>query len=63
MQQPPQPLHPIPPQPKSEERSNESQKRRENICPDCGSTLIVTGGCVTCVGDANHVGCGWSKCQ
>ena len=32
------------------------------FCPECGAKLQHQGGCVICVGDATHAGCGWSKC-
>lgn len=32
-------------------------------CPECGSTLRFEGGCVICMGDETHPGCGWSKCD
>ena len=32
-------------------------------CPECGSTLQNSGGCVICMGDETHPGCGWSKCD
>jgi len=28
----------------------------EDICPECGSELVRTGGCVHCLN------CGWSPC-
>lgn len=35
----------------------------KSICPECGSTLQNSGGCVICMGDETHPGCGWSKCD
>ena len=32
-------------------------------CPECGAKLRFEGGCSICVGDEEHVGCGWSKCN
>ena len=32
------------------------------FCPECGAKLQHQGGCVICVGDATHAGCGWSRC-
>lgn len=32
-------------------------------CPECGSKLRFEGGCSLCVGDEEHIGCGWSKCN
>lgn len=32
------------------------------ICPECGNTLQITGGCIVCVGGENG-GCGWSRCD
>lgn len=32
-------------------------------CPECGSKLRFEGGCSICVGDEEHIGCGWSKCS
>lgn len=35
----------------------------EMRCPECGSKLEQSGGCVICKGDETHPGCGWSKCD
>lgn len=35
----------------------------KSICPECGSTLQNSGGCVICMGDETHPGCGWIKCD
>jgi ribonucleoside-diphosphate reductase alpha chain len=32
-------------------------------CPECGSKVKHEGGCISCVGDETHVGCGWSRCN
>ena len=32
------------------------------FCPECGAKLQHQGGCVICVGDETHAGCGWSRC-
>ena len=39
------------------------ESKHKNTCPECGSTLRFEGGCVICVGDETHPGCGWSKCD
>lgn len=33
------------------------------VCPECGSKLQAQGGCVICIGDETHVGCGYTKCE
>lgn len=44
-------------------------KHEENIsydagvCPECGAKLQAQGGCVICIGDETHVGCGYTKCE
>lgn len=47
-------------QPKNVELSKEILSPR---CPECGSKLRFEGGCSICVGDEEHIGCGWSKCN
>ena len=56
-----------------EDNINNSMPRTINIqspkdtssprCPECGAKLRFEGGCSICVGDEEHVGCGWSKCN
>lgn len=48
---------------------SETEKGNDDIiynndafCPECGAKLQHQGGCVICVGDATHAGCGWSRC-
>lgn len=33
------------------------------VCPECGAKLQAQGGCVICIGDETHVGCGYTKCE
>ena len=53
----------------TEETEAKSEKDNDDIiynddafCPECGAKLQHQGGCVICVGDATHAGCGWSRC-
>ena len=45
------------------ECSEIQETKKNNVCPECGSTLRFEGGCVICTGDETHQGCGWSKCD
>lgn len=36
---------------------------KDAVCPECGSKLRREGGCMICIGDETHTGCGYSKCD
>jgi len=33
-----------------------------DLCPECGTKVAHISGCITCIGDENNIGCGYSKC-
>ena len=50
-------------EPKPVKQVKQLEVTDKSICPECGSTLQHSGGCVVCMGDETHPGCGWSKCD
>ena len=36
---------------------NKTVKNGGNKCPECGESIVNTGGCISCPS------CGWSKCN
>ena len=47
---------------KTREGNDDIIYNNDAFCPECGAKLQHQGGCVICVGDETHAGCGWSRC-
>ena len=41
----------------AERKENKTVKNGGNKCPECGESIVNTGGCISCPS------CGWSKCN
>ena len=46
-----------------EEKHEQKVSYDAGVCPECGAKLQAQGGCVICIGDETHVGCGYTKCE
>lgn len=51
------------PQEKFEKDEPVKKYRPDELCPECGAPLRREGGCMICVGDDTHTGCGYSRCD